>query len=153
MKKLLICEVGKPATVEDGGDHNFVWARAERLFGKGGVRETDLFPGVTMFHHDDAENLGKPINRQVPSVNYSKQPTGKEAFVILPPVPVPPRGGRGINIISDHFLIAFENDEEDHIRKWRETMDISILCRLCGNPLAYIGAIYCGAGCAARAGA
>ncbi len=91
--------------------------------------------------------IARATERDPGEVLWAKLKQGRMGFSIEGRVKAPWRGHSADHIIIDDPLEPATKEQ----RKWWARLQRRDPCKRCGKPAAYPGAIYCGAGCAARA--
>jgi hypothetical protein len=158
IRTIIVCEVGCAPYVHD--IEATPWNFVKELIGENSyVQILRLEDGVDVFSDEDGISKRLKHNRSIPAkapvlnpgvdfISYSSNPVdmakpGEEGlFRILGPfilTRTDPNDGESISLT--------EGDVEKYMKFFQEN------CAFCGgNKPAYPGAIYCGAGCSARAG-
>ncbi len=156
--KILVCRMGAgPELVEV--ESPFKWAK-KLLGGEDAYIEVAyLDDGVQIFLDEDGIGKGLGINRLIPA----RAPVVPEGVFVIDMTDgrAAPPGTIGYHEIRGDFILTRHNLREDEpesltpedIQKYTTLLGGLPPCPNCGNKPAYAGAVYCGAECAAEAGA
>jgi hypothetical protein len=156
MIKVLVCRIGQAPVVEeiDSG-----LEAMQKIVG-GYIENLRLEDGVDLWCNEEGSFTQK-VNRVIPA-RAPELPPGYTVDDIIKTDPnLADPGEMGVHRIHGDFFIARTDEEgasvsltEEDISKYVVLMTIYQVCPQCGKkPPAYLGAVYCGAGCSARAGA
>lgn len=156
--KILVVRIGDEPKVEEV-DNPFNFAKMS-LLGGGFVQALPLSENLALYCDEDGISKKLRFNRDFPA-RASDIPDDAYDFVIdmtkgqraMP-------GEMGFHRILGNFLITCHSGSggyatlsEEEIVRFSKALVLSTnegKCKRCGNPVAYDGGIFCGAGCTAR---
>lgn len=118
------------------------------------MQEVPLPNNLYLYCNETRHRL--PFNRNIPA---RAQPAPPGAFIIKTDLRLADPGEMGVFQMHGNFFVGRVKDgalvdvEGEDVKAYAEFLGLDPKCPTCGNKVAYQGAVYCGAACAAKSGA